>query len=166
MRQLRARPLPVDKVAQAFALVQAVRPDLTLEAWRAFATPRAGACNGTGGILILENEQDCIVGLFSYRVDEDLRHGATLVVDTFIALDIVDPEKVIRALAAAMERQAEHVGCRAIHVSIPEHRPNCGGRMVRLLLEQGHHVESLSLCKPLPAPRSARPGRGSRSELF
>ena len=166
MRQLRARPLPVDKVAQAFALVQAVRPDLTLEGWQAFATPRTGESNGTGGILILENEQNCIVGLFSYRVDEDLRHGATLVVDTFIALDIVDPEKVTRALAAAMERQAEDIGCRAIHVSIPENRPNSGGRMVQLLLEQGHHVESLSLCKPLPAHSTAHTGRGSRSELF
>lgn len=152
MRDLRTRPLPSEKIAQAYALVQAVRPDLTLEAWHAYAAPRASGGNGRGGIVILENEQDCIIGLFSHRVDEDLCHGPTLAVDTFIALDLVDPEDVTRALAAAMERQARASGCKAVHVSVPEARRNSGGRVVHLLQQQGHRVEAVSLCKALKLP--------------
>lgn len=153
MRTLRSRPLPRDKVAQAFALVQAARPEMTLQAWQAYAGPRAGKANGTGGILIVENEQDCIVGLFGYSVAEDLIHGPTLAVDTFIALDLIDPEDVTRALTGAMERCARKLGCRAVHVSVPESGRDSGARIVHLLLRQGHHVEALSLCRRLPVER-------------
>jgi hypothetical protein len=80
-----------------------------LEGWRRFAGQRlaAGPESGTG-ILVIRNEQDCLVGLCAFQLVVDLLHGAILFADHFCAFDIVDQGAIVRALENGMEKEQPH----------------------------------------------------------
>ena len=107
MRNLETRPLTPERVAQAFPLIQTALPAVTFEEWSDFATPLASpAGQATSGVVTVISEQGFIVGLCCYRVERNLHHGAVLMADPFVALDLLDLKAVARALADAIESLA------------------------------------------------------------
>lgn len=152
MKQLKIQPLTAERIAQAFPLIQASLPQVTLEAWRHFAAALVdqGASAATGIILVV-GERDTIAGLCSYRVERDLVHGLLLNADHFLAFDLFDRRAVAHALAAGMEELARERHCAAIHTNLlrPRDAAPAGGGLVDVLCTRGHRVETLGMCKPL-----------------
>jgi len=151
VRSLETRPLTPERVAQAFPLIQIALPAVSLEDWRDFATPLARAQGpADDGIITVVSEQDYIVGLCCYRVTQDLRHGAVLLANHFLILDLFGQQAVVRALADAVESLARERRCTAIHTSLPETGvKGADDWLVRNLRNRGHRVESLRMCKLL-----------------
>src|SRR3546814_18689870 len=80
LRKLNANLLSVNEVDRAFPLIRTICPAAELEGWRRFALQclAAGPDSGTG-VLVVRNEQDCIVGIAAFRLADDLVHGPVLV---------------------------------------------------------------------------------------
>ncbi|MEO3427520.1 hypothetical protein AAFN88_01590 [Pelagibius sp. CAU 1746] len=153
MRKLNVSLLSQAEVDQAFPLIRTICPDANLDAWRSFASQRIaqGSEKGTG-ILIVRNEQGCIVAIAAFLLSHDLVHGPILLADHFSALDIVDQGNVARALEAGLEKIARRHGCSAVHTSIPStDRRSDDGWLCSVLFERGHRIEGLHMCKLLPA---------------
>lgn len=149
MRHLRLVPLSPDRIAQAYPLVQVVRPALSLEAWRRYARAILEDTEGGSGIATLQDPRGLIAGLFVYRIGADPGHGRTLVAEDFVALDIVNPETVAQSLADALEAVANEHGCSAVHTTI-SCRGGAGTRcLMELMGDLGHHLEAFHLCKRL-----------------
>ncbi len=169
MRDLHVHRLSSVRIPQAYPLVQTVSPALTLDGWTAYAQPlvtpsaantsvsKNGPCSG---ILVVDNEQGYIVGLCTYRVQNDLFHGRTLHSDNLVALDLFNSRPVVTALAEAIESLARAFNCTALQTSLPERRGRIRDSRSReaasrdrdpagLLGELGHRVDSLCLCKQL-----------------
>lgn len=152
VRKLNASLLCETEVDQAFPLMQTICPAVDLEAWRRFAEQRLtrGADNGTG-ILIVRNEQDCIVAIAAFQLSHDLIHGRILLADHFGALDIVDQDNVARALEAGLEKIARRHGCTAVHTNVAASgKKGHDDWLCSVLFERGHHVEGFQMCKLVP----------------
>jgi hypothetical protein len=152
VRKLNASLLTTPEVDHAFPLIRAICPGAELEGWRSFARQRvaAGPESGTG-ILIVRNEQSCIVGLCAFQLSYDLLHGPVLFSDHFCALDIVEQGAIARALENAMEKIARRHGCAAVHTNVAAagNTPD-DGWLCAVLYERGHRVEGLHMCKLIP----------------
>lgn len=155
MRKLNVNLMSVEEIDQAFPLVQALCPSAELEGWRRFARQRLSSKApsetqvGTG-VLIVRNEQGCIVGIGAYQVTCDLLHGPVLLADHFCALDIVDPSNVARALEGGIERIARRHGCTAVHTTVASSDGQGDSWLCAVLYERGHRVEGLHMCKLIP----------------
>ncbi|MCC7427562.1 MAG: hypothetical protein IT557_11695 [Alphaproteobacteria bacterium] len=156
-RAYRARALPVSKVAQAYPLVQAAVPGITLERWRSFyesiehlaqvSAKRQG--QDAAGVMAIEDTRGYLRGLFSYRVGPDLRHGATLTVADIIILDLFDAESVAEVLLEAIEVLARALGCAGVHALLPMEAEALRMRLQR----EGLRAEALVLCSVKPLSR-------------
>lgn len=140
------------EVDHAFPLIRAICPGAELEGWRRFAEQRGAAGPESGsGILLVRNEQDCIVGIAAFHIVCDLLHGPVLFADHFCALDIVDQAAVARALENGIEKIARRHGCSAVHTTVASSDSRDDGWLCTVLFERGHRVEGLHMCKLLPA---------------
>ena len=152
-REFTVKPLSAERVTQAYPLVQTNDPELGLEAWRDYALEHVrtrGDGRHSHGILIAENEGGFIVGLVAYHDAIDLHHGPVLVAEHLLAFDLLDRNLIVKRLTAELERIAGDHGYKAIHTTLPEAAPSRGGHWLRNFLEaRGHHVEGMSMCKPL-----------------
>ena len=120
----RVRSLDSEGLRQAFSLVQAVHPRLSLERWRRFARPnverrRRAAQGPRRGILSLEDQRGCILALFAFRVEPDLIHGCLLHCEYLAAVDLLNPRQALRVLIEAIRQRARLTGCGAIRVATP-----------------------------------------------
>lgn len=163
VRDLTIKALADEEINQAFPLVQAAVPRVTLDQWRDFARRKTAATQGGAtGIQGVLTEQNYIAGLGIYRVEYDLCHGSTLIVDYFLALDLFNREAVIHALAESLEDIAHQRGCLAIHTHIAERVDQWQGPpngMSSILRQRGHVIKSLRMCKLLDqAPQRERSG--------
>ena len=153
VRKLNVSLLLPEEVDQAFPLIRTICPDADLDAWRSFANQRLaqGSSNGNG-ILIVRNEQNCIVAVAAFLLSHDLLHGPVLLADHFGALDIVDQGNVARALEAGLEKIARRHSCTAVHTNIATtEKQGDDGWLCSVLFERGHRVEGLHMCKLIPA---------------
>ncbi|PWC33648.1 hypothetical protein TSO352_24885 [Azospirillum sp. TSO35-2] len=150
-----AKPLGRRQIDQAYPLVRAIAPGLTVEQWRAFAAAvldDGGAPAARAGIMTIQNAQGYLHGLFSYAIEPDLRHGRVMNVDNFVVLDLFDTVGVAGALLRAMDGLARRLGCAAIHTILPERHlaatspnnpiPDC-------FQTEGHRRETIRFCKDL-----------------
>jgi hypothetical protein len=131
-----------ERVRQAFSLVQAVNPQLSLEAWRRYARPRVerrgtAARTPRRGILCLENRQGCILALFAFRVEADLHLGRVLHCDYLAAVDLLNPRQALGVLILGFRRCAETTGCLAIRVVAPR----ALGALSASLVDSGYDVD-------------------------
>jgi hypothetical protein len=155
VRHLKIRPLTTERITQAFPLIQAALPAVTLAAWRAFAAAlMTGGAARDSGILAVTDERNYIAGLCSYRVVPDLVHGRLLDAGHFLAFDLIDRRPVAEALAEGIEAMARDRGCSAVHTQLPRRNDTLsqpGDGLGELLAACGHRVETLGLCKRLAA---------------
>lgn len=154
-----AKPLGRRQIDQAYPLVCVAAPGLPVERWRAFAAAvldANGEAGGTpmprAGIMTVQNARGYLHGLFSYAIEQHLRHGRVMTVDNFVVLDLFDVTGVAGTLLEAMEELARDLGCTAIHTALPE-RVVVGGSTDNLIADcfsrGGHRRETVRLCKNL-----------------
>jgi GNAT superfamily N-acetyltransferase len=148
---MKAQPLTSEKVDQAYALVQLVTPQISLEAWRDFAGSLISPFEAPeSGILAIEDERKYILGLVGYVVDHDLEHGQTLIAKNFIAFDATEKRRkeIAFALIKAMEDLARDKRCGAIRTIV--HEPEDALRnawIIEVLKHSGHHTEARRFIK-------------------
>lgn len=139
------------EVDRAFALIRTLFPQADLDSWRRFARQRIAPEGSRTGILFVENEQDCIVGIGAYQLSEDLIHGRVLAADQFCAIDVVDQPNVARALESGIEKIARRHGCAAVHTTIAQTGNHIDDDWLSsVLYERGHRIEGLHMCKLIP----------------
>ncbi|WP_119167490.1 hypothetical protein [Algihabitans albus] len=153
-RNVTVKSLTVDRVDQAFPLIQAIAPGITLEEWQAFAQSLLGGATDSmpapGGILIAEDERGYIAGLVAYRVQRDLLHGPVLVAEHFIAFDFFERDRIADALARALEGLAAGHRCAAIHTVLPDGIERARRQwLVEMLEHRGHAPHCFALQKPM-----------------
>lgn len=150
------KPLGQRQIDQAYPLVRAIAPDLAVERWRAFAASHIGTedspIGSATGIMTVQNGRGYIHGLFSYAIEEHLRHGRILAVENFVVLDLFDPSGAAEILVHSMETQARALGCSAIHTTLPAtyaERRQSERSVLSCFRNEGHQPEKLRLCKAL-----------------
>jgi hypothetical protein len=111
--------LSPDQAALAFPLVHAAVPIVDLRTWQDFVRATVDTSGQvTGGALGLRHEGGYVCGLMVYRKQRDLRHGMTLAVDLFVALDVVSEAAAATALLDAAEAKAREIGCVAVQIRL------------------------------------------------
>jgi hypothetical protein len=152
-QRFRIAALAEHQIAQAYPVVQAVRPDITLEQWRAFAAvcgagrrPRAAS-----GIMTVQDQRGYIRGLFSYSIERDLNHGRILLADNVIMLGMGDRGRLMAVLLEAMESLARQHGCAAIRTHLREAVDATDARLTvaERFRDGGHRIVGLTLCKTI-----------------
>jgi len=108
-----ARPLAIGRIDQAFPLIQAVRPALTLEDWRRFAVALSAIGADRAGIMTAQ-ATGYLHGLFSYTVEPHIMHRRVLSVDNFVAIELLDAGAVVETLLDAIDRLAGDLRCSAV----------------------------------------------------
>ncbi|MEQ8355776.1 MAG: hypothetical protein RH942_09595 [Kiloniellaceae bacterium] len=153
MRKLNLSLLKLEQIDHAFPLVCSSCPGSDLLTWRRFAEQRIDQHSKNGcGVLVVRNEQACIVGLGAFQLTYDLRHGRVLFADQFCALDVIGEASIARSLEDGIEKIARRHGCAAIHTSIAcSVRQSDDGWLSSILYERGHRLEGLYMCKPVTA---------------
>ena len=150
--RITVQSLTREEAQQAFALVKSLCPDISVQRWEDYVETllaEGGRC-GQAGVMIAKDERGYVIGLYSFKVIEDLAHGRTLEVGHFIAADFVGRGRVPLSLRTAMDKQARSMDCQALHVHLPG--PGLFGDMGQSSLlggfrDDGHAVEGLRLCK-------------------
>jgi hypothetical protein len=152
--------LPPDQAGTVFPLLREAIPGLRLQAWLRFArrvaAPRRA---GQSGIMVVRRApRPMPCGLFLWRRDEDLAHGAVLVAEHLVAIDLLDTEPVMTALVMELERLAQRLGCGGIRTMVI--RPDAP--IATSLLAAGHASEGAAMWKPVEGAGEATPQRRRR----
>lgn len=116
---LKAVPLERDHVDLAYPLVVTLHPFLALEDWRAYAGRLISGTDASTGIVTVRNPFGTIQGLASYLQRPTLSSGNILQVDDLIALDLIDPDSITRALMDALAQVGLTLGCDAVSYCLP-----------------------------------------------
>lgn len=137
-----------DQVRTVFPLVREAVPGLDLKTWLLFSRrilrPRRIADSGIIAVRRAARSLPC--GLFIYHCEKDLAHGSILVADHFVALDVLDPQAVMRALTQELELLANRLQCGAIRANVL-----CEGSLVEAGLQAaGLNRQGATLWKRLP----------------
>jgi hypothetical protein len=163
-----AQALRPEQAAQAYPLLQSAFPALTLSRWTEFVRSQTRTnpkpAERAKGIMAIQSDRGYIHGLFSYSVAPDLQHGRVLLVDNFVAVDLVESDAAVQALRQAMEEVAARLDCQAIRL----HAAVSGDGLGPVLSDKGQAfggvrrwLESVCYCgDPLGAEQPS-PRRGT-----
>jgi hypothetical protein len=150
-RNFTVRSLAANELSQAFPLVQAVAPEVTLDGWLQYADAVfAKGQSELGGIMSAYGQDGYIYGLFSFKIEHDLRYGRVLAVSNLVVLDLVDRHGARQALIGAIDRLAQQHVCDHSYVTVPHRGGAVAGAdiaMMDCLRLAGLEVSSLSLSK-------------------
>ena len=135
-----------DQVRMLYPLVREAVAGLDLRTWVAFARrialPRRTAQCGI--IAVTRRGRSLPCGMFLYRCEKRLPEGAALVAEHFVALDVIDPQPVVDALARRR-------GCTTIRVLVP----GDASLLQSGLQAAGLRPRGLALCRPVAAGQAA-----------
>jgi len=178
-----AKPLGRRQIDQAYPLLCVIAPGLAVEQWRAFAAAvlapngdTTGHANGEAGgaplrrtgIMTVQNARGYLHGLFSYAIEQHLRHGRVMSVENFVVLDLFDVPGVTGTLLRAMDGLARGLGCAAIHTTLPERYILDGlanNPIADCFLGEGHRRETIRMCKSLDGVNdNTAPATGGRRD--
>ena len=122
-RGLTIELLDPNRIDQAFPLARLAVPGLDLDAWRRFASAATIAAPfeiPRIAIIAAANLRGYLQGLCIYRIEPDLEHGASLSIEHFVALDLIDSAHVADELVRALEQEGRRHGCRAMKTHLPQ----------------------------------------------
>jgi len=134
------RPLAADEAPKAFPLVHHIEPDLSLNAWCAFALGRIGPPKAPRdqGILVVETATGYLHGLVSYLLIDHALIGRTLTCDHIAVPDLFSFDAPLSEMMAAVHRHAAATGCLHIQFSIPCSAASNDSRLCRELRAEGY----------------------------
>jgi len=140
-----AIPLRLEGIDQAYPIVQALHPALSMDEWRRYARALIAQADPVRGVMTAQHG-GYIRGLFCHWPDRSLLHGSMLIVDNIAVMDLFNAQGALRALIDAMESIASKYGCGAIHTLLSDHRPTA---LHGHFQSQGHRMAQVVLCKDL-----------------
>jgi hypothetical protein len=138
-------------LSAAYPLVRTAAPDVSADQWSDYAHKALMR----GGLLGLMGPQDTLLGLLTYRHEENLRHGRTFVVDNFLTFELSRAAPGRQALCDAAEALAREQECKAIEVRLDSRgfAIDCSTK-ARSWLDRGHHLKAVVFTKVLPVNES------------
>lgn len=98
----------------AYPLVRSIAPEVTLDQWLHYVERRCRE----GGLTGLIGADGALIGLFSYRFGERLRHGRVLALDDFVTFELSQAAPAREALLRAAEDLARSFGCTGLEVRV------------------------------------------------
>jgi hypothetical protein len=98
----------------AYPLVRSIAPEIGPASWRTYVRRR---CRD-GGFKGLFDDNDMLVGLFSYRLGERLRQGRVLALDDFVTFELSQAAPGRQLMMVIAENFARSRGCTGIEVRI------------------------------------------------
>ena len=132
----------------AYPLVRSIAPEVGLEDWLDYVERRCRE----GGLKGLFDENGALVGLFSYRFGERLRHGRVLALDDFVTFELSRAAPGRAVLMTAAEELARSLGCTGLEVRVasrgfaePDSPKASGWLALGLALDSVIFVKSLQL---------------------
>lgn len=158
MPELIIEPLKAEQIRLLYPILREQESGVGLDEWIRFAQRvLANAKRHNEGIIVASwapRRFPC--GMVCYRRDNDLQFGHVLTAEHFIAMDLLDPARVLTAMMRTLDTIAAELNCGAVRSVI--HREN--GDMVTHLSDAGHQREGTTMCKPLVVPRESGPPSG------
>ncbi len=112
-----------DRAAQAYPLVNNMRPGLSLQLWLDYVDAMNAGAGSDAGILAAADTQGYLHGLFAYRIVPDLADGRVLNIENFVAADVCGRDDAGRDLIEVIHRLADDKACGAICVSVAQDMP-------------------------------------------
>lgn len=115
------RALPDERIMQAFPLVRESVRCLSAAAWQAYAEAfliRPADARWPSGLMVAEQPDRCIVGLFSYFVRPCLRSGRVMVVADLAAVAPFGREIVADRLLDAIAALARRHDTKEIEIAV------------------------------------------------
>ena len=91
-------------------------PEVGLPQWKSFAASMTDGSARSRGVFGVAGGGGYLCGVLAYRTDRDLRDGRTLVIELFMALDIVNQAAAVQSLLDIAETTARERDCVAIHI--------------------------------------------------
>jgi len=132
--------------ATLFPLVREAVPGIDLKAWLRFAGRISGQRPTQCGIMVVQRRaRSMACGMFVYHCEDDLAHGPTLVAEHIVAVDMLDPAPVTRALIAELDKLAKQVGTAAVRATVLGKT----SPVAAYLSGAGHRPEGATLWKKL-----------------
>lgn len=122
-RGLTIEMLDPSRIDQAYPLARLAVSRLDLETWRRFASAATIAAPFEVpriGIIAAANLRGYLQGLCVYRIEPDLEHSASLSIEHFVALDLIDSALVADELVRALELEGRRHGCRVMKTHLPQ----------------------------------------------
>ncbi len=109
--------------------------------------------NRPTGIMTVQTEAGYMCGLFVFDIVDDLRLTRTLTIRNVVAISLVQPEAIVRALLAAAESLAHLNGCAAITTLVdPSFDGSAKGSVTDQLASHGFRRTGLVSTKILGTP--------------
>ena len=125
----------------AFPLIRAIAPEVSLDEWLDYVERRCRE----GGLMGLFGLDDILIGLFSYRLGERLRHGRVLALDDFVSFELSQAAPARKALIAAAEDLGRSLGCTGLEVRVGQRGfANAGSPKARGWLSLGLALDAVS----------------------
>jgi hypothetical protein len=106
--------LSADEAGVAYPLVRAIAPEVSPADWLDYAERRCRE----GGLIGLFGADGSLIGLFSYRLGERLRHGRVLALDEFVTFELSQAAPGRKFLLQAAEDLARSLGCTGLEVRV------------------------------------------------
>ncbi len=158
--EILVEPMRVGDITLVWPLVRAAAPTLRISAWQRYARALADREVAPGGadagkqvvrrrgiMLARRRSQRFPCGLVCYQVKPDRRFGSVMTAEHLIAIDLVDPRPVVRALVEHLEAAGRAMGCGAVRSVV--HRG--GDDITFSLLAAGLRPEGTTLTKNIEA---------------
>ena len=147
---LRCEELTPGSAGTVFPLLREAIPGLSLPGWLRFArrvsAPRRSLQSGIVVVRRAPRPMPC--GLFIWRRDDDLEHGAVLVAEHLVAIDLLDPKPVMDALVRELEALAKRLGCGGVRTMMIQ--PDAP--VAAQLLAAGHAKDGAAMWKQVDRP--------------
>ncbi len=145
----RCENLTPDHVGTVFPLLREAIPGLSLQAWLRHAKRLAhpSRARQSGIIVVRRHPRPMPCGLFIYHRADDLTHGAVLVAEHLIAIDLLDAEPAMQVLVGELEALAQRLGCGGIRTIVIGADAPIAGQ----LHAAGHANAGAALWKPIEA---------------
>ncbi len=150
--------LSAEQIPQAFPVIKAVNPEITLESWSNYAALFVAQPSTLepSGIVTVQCPNGYIHGLTCCRARQDLRLGRVLAVENFVSLDLAGGRRAAGVLLHATEDKARDWNCVCVCLSLlgEAARQAAAGRdhpVVQLFQTEGYRQEPLRLAKSLAA---------------
>ena len=147
MPELIIEPLRPDQIRLLYPLLREQEAKVELDAWISFARRIIGNPKRLNeGIIVASwapRRYPC--GMVCYRRDNDMELGSVLTAEHFIAVDLIDPSRVLMAMAAELDRIAADLGCGAVRSIIHSE----DGDLITRLTDAGHRPQALAFFKKL-----------------
>ncbi len=150
--------LSPEQIPQAFPVVKAINPEITLESWSNYAALFVAPPSKLepSGIVTVQCPKGYIHGLACCRAKHDLQLGRVLAVENFVSLDLAGGRRAAGALLQATEDKARDWNCICVCLSLlgETARQAAAGRdhpVVQLFQTEGYRLEPLRLAKSLAA---------------